>query len=71
MERKELLVTILIGVLLLTTAMQTVALVGLSSGSVAAPVRTTSSSSSPASGSPSVGSSGSSLESLQGMVGGC
>lgn len=70
MERKELLVTVLIGVLLLTTAMQTVALVGLSSGQVVAPVKTTSSSS-PSSGAPSSGSSGSSLENLEGMLGSC
>ncbi|MBI4174702.1 MAG: hypothetical protein HY517_03580 [Candidatus Aenigmarchaeota archaeon] len=70
MERKELLVTVLIGVLLITTAMQTVALAGLSSGS--APVRVSSSapSSSPAPSS-SGSSSHSSLANLDSMVGGC
>lgn len=69
MERKELLVTVLIGVLLITTAMQTVALVGLNRGQTSV-VSSTPSASSPSS---SAGSSqpSSSLSNLQGMVGGC
>ena len=71
MERKELLMVLMIGVLLLTTAMQTVALAGLSSGQVVVTARTTvSSGPAPSSGAPSVGSAGS-LENLPSMVGSC
>ncbi len=74
MERKELLVVVLIAVLLVTTAIQTASLIGMGGGSV-----TVSKSVSPAS-SPSQQSAGSSpaqkagaanLNDLPGMVGGC
>jgi len=72
MERKELLMTLMIGVLLLTTAMQTIALAGLSSGQV--PVSALSIASSPAktvSAPAAGGQSASSLANLPSMVGGC
>ena len=69
MERKELLVTVLIGVLLLATAMQTITLVSMSGGSAA--TRVASSQSSLSSPAPSSSPSGSSLNNLQSMVGGC
>lgn len=70
MERKELLVVVLIGLLLVTVAIQTVQLLGLSKG----PVVATSTSMMPAvkSGpSGSTGGSTTSLSELPSMVGGC
>lgn len=70
MERKELLMTLMIGVLLLTTTMQTVALASLSSGQVV--VKTTTGSSAPSAGAPApTGHSAGSLQNLPQMVGGC
>ena len=71
MERKELLVVALIGLLLVTTAIQTVQLVSLGSGGV-----TTTRAAAPA---PAVAAGGggaepqvpTSLENLPSMVGGC
>lgn len=68
MERKEILMIVLIAVLVLTTAVQAIQLVSLSNN----PVVVTSGSSA----APSVGSSGGvtapgSLENLPSMVGGC
>ena len=74
MERKELLMTLMIGVLLLTTAMQTVALAGLSGGQVAVGggTKNVASSSAPSSSAPTTtGSSAGSLANLPSMVGGC
>ena len=70
MERKELLMTLMIGVLLLTTAMQTVALASLSSGQVV--VTKTATGPAPSSGAPVTGNSpAGSLSNLPSMVGGC
>jgi len=78
MERKELLMVVLIGVLLLTTAVQTIALAGLSGGQVTVTGKAVASSpapSAPSSGTPaktqSSGSSGGSLANLPSMVGSC
>lgn len=72
MERKELLMTLMIGVLLLTTAMQTIALAGLSNGQVTVSAKSVSSSPVPISSAPSTGgSSANSLANLPSMVGGC
>ena len=71
MERKELLMTLMIGVLLLTTAMQTVALAGMNNGQAAVPTKSVSSSPAPSSSVPSISGSAGSLENLPGMVGGC
>ena len=73
MERKELLMTLMIGVLLLTTAMQTVALAGLSGGQVAVGggTKSVASSSAPSSSPTTSGSSAGSLANLPSMVGGC
>ena len=72
MERKELLLTLMIGVLLLTTAMQTISLAGLSNGQVSAPARTVTNSPAPSSSAPPTsGSSAGSLANLPSMVGGC
>lgn len=75
MERKELLMTLMIGVLLLTTAMQTVSLAGLSGGQVSVSAKSVASSPAPSSSnaptsSHSEGSAGS-LANLPSMVGGC
>lgn len=71
MERKELLMVVMIGALLLTTAVQTVALAGLSSGQVVVTAKTAASGgNSPSSVAPSAGSAGS-LENLPSMVGSC
>ncbi|MBI2578861.1 MAG: hypothetical protein HYW26_04065 [Candidatus Aenigmarchaeota archaeon] len=71
MERKELLMTLMIGVLLLTTAMQTVALASLSNGQVVVRGKAVASSPAPSSSAPSTGGSASSLANLPSMVGGC
>lgn len=72
MERKELLMTLMIGVLLLTTAMQTVALAGMSSGQVTISAKSVASSPAKSSGAPTTsGSSVGSLADLPSMVGGC
>ncbi len=71
MERKELLMTLMIGVLLLTTAMQTVALAGVSNGQVNVPTKSASSGPAPSPSAPSTGGSASSLANLPSMVGGC
>ncbi|MDI6721434.1 MAG: hypothetical protein QMD85_03520 [Candidatus Aenigmarchaeota archaeon] len=71
MERKELLMVVMIGVLLLTTAMQTISLASLGSQ---APVTAKSVAQNPAGGSDehmSSGSSAGSLSNLPSMVGGC
>ena len=70
MERKEILVIALIGIMLLTVGLQTIQLVGLTEAQVVvpstsgAPVKATSTSSS----SPSVPTN---LQNLPSMVGGC
>ncbi len=72
MERKELLMTLMIGVLLLTTAMQTISLAGLSNGPAPVTTRTVTNSPAPSSSAPSTsGSSAGSLANLPSMVGGC
>ena len=68
MERKELLLMVLIGVLVITVAVQTVQLVTLSNS----PVVATPSVGSAAARTPvATGGGGSSLENLPSMVGGC
>lgn len=67
MERKEILTIVMIGVLLLTTAIQTVQLVSMSNAQVVVP--TTASSGTPVTG--SSGSAGTNLADLPSMVGGC
>ncbi len=70
MERKELLVVVMIGVLLLVTAMQTVTLAGMVTAGPA-PVKSGISASSGSSSSGSASSDVSSLDKLPSMVGGC
>ncbi|MBI4895042.1 MAG: hypothetical protein HY831_00980 [Candidatus Aenigmarchaeota archaeon] len=70
MEKKELLVVVMIGVLLLVTAMQTVTLAGMVTAGPA-PVKAVTSSNSQSSSSGSGSSDVSSLDSLPSMVGGC
>ena len=68
MERKELLILVLIGVLVVTVAVQPVPLVTLSNS----PVVATSKAGSTAMNMPvAAGGGGSSLENLPSMVGGC
>ncbi len=67
MERKEILTIVMISVLLLTTAIQTVQLVSLGSAQVVVPA--TASSGTPVTG--SSGSAGTNLADLPSMVGGC
>ncbi|MBI4170967.1 MAG: hypothetical protein HY514_04680 [Candidatus Aenigmarchaeota archaeon] len=72
MERKELLMTLMIGVLLLTTAMQTVSLASLSNGPAPVTAKSVASSPTPSSSAHSTsGSSAGSLANLPSMVGGC
>ncbi len=71
MERKELLMTLMIGVLLLTTAMQTVALAGMGNGAVAAPVKSVASSPTASAAPSASGGLSGSLANLPSMVGGC
>ena len=72
MERKELLMVVMIGVLVLTTAMQTIALAGLSGGQVAVTGKTVASTPAPAASAPTgISSGGGSLGNLPSMVGGC
>ncbi|MEM4282285.1 MAG: hypothetical protein QXU88_00125 [Candidatus Woesearchaeota archaeon] len=68
MERKEILIVLLIGALLLTTAIQTVALVGMNSRP-ASIVQANSAPAQSSSGSPVVSTG--SLNDLPSMVGGC
>lgn len=68
MERKEILTIVMIGVLLLTTAVQTVQLVSMSNAQVVAPM--TASSSMQVKSSSDSGAA-TSLEELPSMVGGC
>ncbi|MBI1972403.1 hypothetical protein HYS50_00165 [Candidatus Woesearchaeota archaeon] len=70
MERKEILVVVLIGLLLVTVAIQTVQLLGLSKGPVVAATSSSSMSPSVKSGSSSGGAT-TSLGDLPSMVGGC
>ena len=69
MERKEILMVVMIGVLLLTTAIQTVQLVSLGEAKVVVP--TTASSSVPVASSGNSGGAGTNLGDLPSMVGGC
>ncbi len=74
MERKELLVVVLVAVLLVTTAIQTASLVGMGGGSITAsksisPASSPSQQSASASPAQRVGSAN--LNDLPGMVGGC
>ncbi|MBI4095839.1 MAG: hypothetical protein HY438_03200 [DPANN group archaeon] len=77
MERKELLVVVLIAVLLVTTAIQTASLIGMGGGSISIGSESKSisaTSSAPqqsASSSPAQKTSSASLNDLPGMVGGC
>ncbi len=71
MERKELLMTLMIGVLLLTTAMQTVSLAGLSNGQVSVPAKSVASSPTTSAAPSTSGGSSGSLANLPSMVGGC
>ena len=68
MERKELLVAILIGLLVLTAALQTAQLLGLSTSGVSVG---TSSAVAKASGSSASSSLPTNLQNLPSMVGGC
>ena len=69
MERKEIIVIVLIGVLLLTTALQTVQLVGLSKTKV---VSMTSGAAPMGAGIPAAAAAvPTSLQNLPSMVGGC
>ncbi len=69
MERKEILVVVLIGVLLLSVGLQTIQLAGLARAEVVAPVPGSAvKSASPPSSSPSVPTN---LKNLPSMVGGC
>ncbi len=72
MERKEILVAVLIGILLVTTAIQTIQLVGLSKAEVIVP--TTGMTTTSTSGSRDSGGSQptpANLQNLPSMVGGC
>ncbi len=69
MEKKEILMIVLIGLLLVTAVVQTVQLVGLSSGNVVVSGAAVSSTSSPAKSSHS--SVPTNLQNLPSMVGGC
>ncbi|MEK6848245.1 MAG: hypothetical protein AABX65_01295 [Nanoarchaeota archaeon] len=69
MDKKELLVTILIGLLVLTAALQTAQLLGLSSGGVV--VSSSGSSGAKASSSSASSSLPTNLQNLPSMVGGC
>ena len=72
MERKELLVVVLIGVLLITVALQTVQLAGLSKSNVV--VKTASGAAPVVAASPGGGAAPAvptSLQNLPSMVGGC
>ncbi|HLD09460.1 MAG TPA: hypothetical protein VJB68_05385 [Methylophilaceae bacterium] len=74
MERKELLVVVLIAVLLVTTAIQTASLLGMGGGSMTVSKSVSAGSSAPqqsASGSPAQKTSSANLNDLPGMVGGC
>ncbi len=71
MERKELLMTLMIGVLLLTTAMQTVALAGMNNGQVSLSAKSVASSPTQSSSAPATSGSTGSLANLPSMVGGC
>lgn len=69
MERKEIMMVVLIAVLLITTGIQTIQLVGLTSAEVVVPTSSApSSSSSGSSGSAAVPTN---LQNLPSMVGGC
>ncbi len=72
MERKEILVVVLIGVLLITTALQTAQLMGLSKSSVVVSAKTGAAPSptanSRAASAPAVPAN---LQNLPSMVGGC
>ena len=68
MERKEILMMVMIGVLLITAAVQTVQLVGLSNAQVVVPA---SASSGMQVKSSSGSGAGTNLEELPSMVGGC
>ncbi|MEK6922221.1 MAG: hypothetical protein AABX08_00290 [Nanoarchaeota archaeon] len=75
MERKEILMVVLIGALLLTTAVQSIQLIGFSNAQVVVPTTSSGSatltSSSPT-GSPSASvSKQASLQNIPTMVGGC
>jgi hypothetical protein len=69
MDRKEILVIILIGVMLLAVGLQTIQLAGLTSAQVVAPAAGGTSVKTPVSGSsPSVPTN---LQNIPSMVGGC
>ena len=71
MEKKEMLTVVLIGVLLLTVAIQTVQLVKLSGAEIVVPATTSTSTSVKSGSAGSSAGSGSSLANLPSMVGGC
>lgn len=71
MEKKEILTAILIGVLLITVAIQTVQLVKLSSAEVIVPTTTSTTTSVKSGSAGSSAGAGSSLANLPSMVGGC
>ena len=71
MEKKEILTVVLIGVLLITVAIQTVQLVKLSGAEVVVPATTSASTPVKSGSAASSAGSGSSLANLPSMVGGC
>lgn len=74
MERKEILSVVLVGLLLLTMAIQTVQLIGLSNAQVIVPATATAKGSSVGTGGLGNGApraAGASLSQLPTMVGGC
>lgn len=69
MEKSEILMVVLIGMLVITTALQTIQLVGMGNGQVSAPSMSMAGNTPmKASGSPSAPTS---LQNLPSMVGGC
>lgn len=71
MERKEIFTVVLIGLLVLTTALQTVQIAGLSSAQVLAPTGQAPQSLTSVQATPSKTSATTSLQDLPSMVGGC
>ncbi len=71
MERKEILTVVLVGVLLLTVAVQTVQLIGLSNAQVITPSTASAKTSVYSGGAQGSANGGGSLANLPSMVGGC
>ena len=71
MERKEILTIVMIGMLLLTVAIQTVQLIGLSNAQVIVPAASTARAPVASSGNGVAAAGSGSLANLPSMVGGC